>query len=212
MSILKLWPTNVLYEEVASEVTQDFLNELISIGEQYETKYPESHVPALMRNSTESSYNLLDDLSPAYQKYKKMLKQRMVQLAEAEGFIDPENVEFEAVCNLRKFGPGEYAKPHNHRSVDYVAVLFVSVGITDYGQNVHQKMAGNRLHLIDPAPMRHRYLNHKMLHAIRPIPGTFVIHPSSLFHTTELNLSDRDLVALVTNVKVVDSVRNYSKL
>ena len=42
--------------------------------------------------------------------------------------------------------------------------------------------------------------------------SSIVIHPASLFHITELNLSNSDLIALVTNNKVVDSVRNYEKL
>jgi hypothetical protein len=213
-SITPLWPTNLLYETVAPETSSEFLNDLISVGNTYEQDkvYKDAHVPALMRNTPEASYNLLQNEHPSAQLFKSMLKDRMKQMAEAEGFLNPESVQFEAVCNMRRFGPNEYAKPHNHRSVDYVAVYFLSVGITDKGQNIHQGMAGNRLHLIDPMPMRNRYLNHKMLEAICPVPGTFVIHPAGVFHTTELNLSDQDLIALVTNVKVVDNVRNYEKL
>lgn len=212
MSIKQLWPTNVFHEHVAPETTTQFLKSLVDIGNEYEQKFPQAHVPAMMRNTQEVSYNLLQDKSPEYQKFKGMLKSKMYTLAKAEGFLNPNEIEFEAVCNMRRFGPNEYAKPHNHRSVDYVAIYFISLDITDNGSNIHQKMAGSRLHLIDPMPMRHRYLNHNMLSAISPVPGTFVIHPASVFHTTELNLSDIDLIALVTNIKVVDSVRNYEKL
>jgi Putative 2OG-Fe(II) oxygenase len=210
--IKTLWSTNVLHEYRASEATDDFLQDIIAIGNEYEMKHPEAHVPVAMRKLPEVSYNLLADDRPSCQLFKSMLKQRMIEIASAEGFHNPENVRFEAVTNMRRFGPNEYAKPHNHRSVDYVAVLFLQVGVTDDGTNVHQKMAGNRLHLIDPMPMRNRWLNHNMLHAISPKPGTFVIHPAGLFHTTELNLSDIDLIALVTNVKVIDDVRNYVEL
>ena len=211
-NIKTLWPTNIFYEYCSPETTQQFLNELISAGNKYEQTYPEAHVPAKMRSSQEVSYNLLAEDNPACQMFKSMLKSRMAIIAEAEGFLNANEVEFEAVTNMRRFGPNEYAKPHNHRSVDYVAVYFLSVGLTDTGQDIHQKMAGNRLHIIDPMPMRNRLLNHNMLHAIKPVAGTFVIHPASVFHTTELNLSDEDLIAYVTNVKVVESVRNYVKL
>jgi len=210
--IKSLWSTNVLHDHRAIEVTDEVLQDLIAIGNEYEKDHPETHVPAAMRNSAETSYNLLADNRPSCQLYKLMLKQRMIELAKAEGFHDPENIRFEAVTNMRRFGPMEYAKPHNHRSVDYVAVLFLQVGITDYSIDVHQKMAGNRLHLLDPMPMRNRWLNHNMLHPISPKPGSFIIHPASLFHTTELNLSDIDLIALVSNIKIVDNVRNYVEL
>ena len=110
------------------------------------------------------------------------------------------------------FGPNEYSKPHNHRSVDYVAVLFLQVETPGGFSQVYQTMAGNRLHLIDPIPMRHRWLNHNMIHAISPKPGMFIIHSGSIVHTTELNTSDKDLIALVTNIKIVDDVRNYVEL
>ena len=210
--IKNLWATNVLQEHRAIEVTEDFCKEMIAIGTEYEATHPEAHVPVAMRTLPEVSYNLLADERPVCQQFKSMLKQRMIELARAEDFHEPEKIRFEAVTNMRRFGPMEYAKPHNHRSIDYVAVLFLQVGITDDGSNVHQKMAGNRLHMIDPMPMRHRWLNHNMLHVIRPNIGTFVIHPSSIYHTTELNLSDIDLIALVTNIKIIDDVRNYVEL
>jgi|GEM_PF-3784325 hypothetical protein len=209
MTVKALWPTNILTDQISGD---QFLNQLIEIGSEYEAQNPEAHVPYAMRKNKETSYNLLADERQPCQIFKTILKQRMIELATAEGFNEPEKVKFEAVTNMRRFGPQEYAKPHNHRSVDYVAVLFLQVGVTDDSSNVHQKMAGNRLHMIDPMPMRHRYLNHNMLSAIRPLPGTFVIHPASVFHTTELNLADIDLIALVTNIKVIDDVRNYVEL
>lgn len=212
-SIISLWPTNVLLEQVAPEVTPEFLKDIAEIGEEYEAQHPEAHVPYYMRKSREAAYNLLADPRPACQLFKSMLKSRMSQIAAAEGFINPNEVEFEAITSLRKFGPGEYAKPHNHRSVDYVAVLWVSMEVTDFpNNNTHQKPAGNRLHISDPIAARSRLLNHNMLFPISPVPGTFVVHPASLFHTSEINLGKVDTVALVTNIKVVESVRNYVTL
>lgn len=212
-NILQLWPTNVLYEPVAAEATSEFLADIFAIGEEYELQHPEAHVPVAMRKSKETVYNLIADPRPAAQLFKSMLKDRMIQMAYAEGFYDPEAVEFEAVASLRKFGPGEYAKPHNHRSVDYVAVLWISLEDTDPpNNNTHQQMAGNRFHMIDPMPARSRFLNHKMLFPISPRPGTFLIHPASTFHTTEANLGSVDTVALATNIKIVDPARNYIKL
>jgi len=210
-NIVSLWPTNVLYEAQAPEATQEFLSEILAIGEEYEAAHPEAHVPAAMRTNKENVYNLLADPRPACQLFKQMLKSRMLDLARAEGFLN--SVAFEAVTSLRKFAPGEYAKPHNHRSVDYVAVLWIALEDTDPpNNNTHQRMTGNRLHLIDPMPSRSRFLNHTMLFPISPRAGTLLIHPASTFHTTEANLGSVDTIALATNIKVVDPARNYVTL
>jgi|APFre7841882654_1041346.scaffolds.fasta_scaffold13756_6 hypothetical protein len=213
MSLLKLWATNIIYEPIAPEVTQEFLTDLINIGFEYEASRPEAHVPVAMRKSPEVSYNLLLDDRESCQKFKQMLKSRMIEMAKAENFYDPENVEFEATTALRKFGPGEFAKTHVHRSVDYVAVLWCHIDVTDFpGNNTHQKPAGSRLHIIDPIAMRSRFLNHSVMHEVSPVPGTFLIHPSYLFHTSEINLGRVDTIALVTNIKVKETVRNYATL
>lgn len=212
-NIVKVWPTNILVEQRVPEVTDEFLKEMIAIGDEYEALHPEAHVPYYMRKSKEVAYNLLEDKRDVCQIFKQILKSRMVNLAMAEGFTDPAGVQFEAVSSMRRFGPGEYAKPHNHRSVDYVAVLWLDLEITDFpNNNTHQKPAGNRLHLIDPIAARSRLLNHGMLYPISPEPGTLVIHPASTFHTSEINLGSVDTIALATNIKVVESVRNYVTL
>lgn len=212
-NILQLWPTNIIYESVAPEVTDQFLTDIFAIGEEYEAQHPEAHVPVAMRKNKENVYNLLADPRPAPQLFKQILKDRMIQLARAEGFYNSDEVKFEAVTSLRKFGPGEYAKPHNHRSVDYVAVLWISLEDTDPpNNNTHQKMTGNRFHMIDPISSRSRFLNHTMLFPVSPRPGTLLIHPASTFHTTEANLGSIDTVALATNIKVIDPARNYVAL
>ena len=210
MSIRTLWPTNIFVQFDA--LSPNDLRELEAIGAEYDQDHPEAHVPALMRSRPETSYNLLTDERECCERFRGLLTASLRELAAAEGFLEPQTIEFEAVTNLRRFGPMEYAKPHNHRNSEYVAVLFLSLKMTDTGENLHQKIAGNRLHMIDPMPMRSRFLNHNMLHAIAPLPGMLVIHPASIFHTTEPNLSDLDLVALVTNVRVVDPVRGYVRL
>jgi hypothetical protein len=199
--------------QFAGGITNSSSTDMLSEGKEYEDQHPEAHVPYHMRTMQETAYNLLADPRESCQIFKRMLKTRMVQLAHAEGFAEPETVQFEAITSLRKFGPGEYAKPHNHRSVDYVSVLWLSLEITDYpNYNTHQQMAGNRLHLIDPIAARSRLLNHSMLKTMSPIPGTLIIHPASVFHTSELNLGTIDTIALVTNIKVVDVVRHYVTL
>lgn len=211
-NLVSMWATNILVEK-PEEVTDQFITDMIAIGEEYEAKNPEAHVPFYMRKAKEVAYNLLADDRPSCQVYKNILKTRMIQMAHTEGFTEPDKVEFEAITSLRKFGPGEYAKPHNHRSVDYVAVLWLDLEVTDFSNNnTHQKMAGNRFHMIDPISNRSRLLNHNMLLPVSPVPGLFMLHPASLFHTTEANLGSKDTVALVTNIKVVESVRNYVKL
>lgn len=212
-NIASIWPTNILVEQKAVEITDQFIKDMLAIGEEYESQHPEAHVPYYMRKSKEVAYNLLADPREPCQLFKRILKDRMVQLAKAEGYNNPEEVQFEAVSSMRIFGPGEYAKPHNHRSVDYVAVLWLSLEVTDFpNNNTHQKPAGNRLHLIDPMPARSRLLNHSMLFPVSPIPGTLTIHPASVFHTSEINLGSVDTVALATNIKVVETVRNYITL
>ena len=210
MSIRSLWATNVFVKTDA--LPKEDLEALEAVGAEYDNQHPEAHVPALMRSKPETSYNLLSDERSCCIRFRDLIDTSLRELAAAEGFLEPQTIEFEAVTNLRKFGPMEYAKPHNHRNSEYVAVLFLSLEMTDTGENCHQKMAGNRLHLIDPMPMRSRFLNHNMLHVLSPVPGMLIIHPASVFHTTELNFSGTDLVALVTNIRVADPVRNYVRL
>ena len=210
MTALSLWPTNLWSENLTGQLSEWGIRQLIAIGDEYERAHPEAHVPAAMRLGPEESYNILLDPRPEPVLFKSILSDRMAQLATIEGFLSPP--QFEAVTTLRRFGPGEYAKPHNHRSVDYVAVLWLSLAITDDRGHKHQLPAGNRLHLIDPIAARSRLLNHEMLHAIRPVPGLFVIHPAHIFHTSEINLGAEDTVALVTNIRVTDPTRIYAAL
>jgi hypothetical protein len=210
--IKKLWSINLFETNLITEYGESFLKKIIEIGTEYEKKYPEAHVPHIMKTGKGANYNLLNDTSEEIQKYKKILKQYMHQMAEAEGFHDFENLKFVASTTIRRFRKNEYSKPHNHRDVDYVSVLFLQVGVTDSGEDIHQTMAGNRVHLIDPIMMKNKKLNHDMLKVVSPVEGTFFIHPSHIFHTTELNLSDTDLIALVTNIKVVDEHSEYLEL
>jgi hypothetical protein len=210
MSVLTLWPTNIWVENLTGALSPQTIEGLISIGDEYEATHPHAHKPAAMRPGPEVSYNLLKDDRANAVAFKAILSDRMRRLAKAEGFT--EDIDYEAVCALRRFGPGEYAKPHNHRSVDYVAVLWLALVQTDDGSDRHQQPAGNRLHLIDPIAARSRFLNHTMLHAIRPMPGLLVIHPAHIFHTSEVNLGARDTVALVTNIRVIDPARHYIQL
>jgi hypothetical protein len=210
MNALTLWPTNIWSENLTSLLSPQTIEQLISIGDEYEAAHPHAHKPVAMRHGPEVSYNLLTDNRIEATRFKEILGDRMKRLAKAEGFL--EDIGFEAVCTLRRFGPGEYAKPHNHRSVDYVAVLWLDLEQTDDRSDRHQKPAGNRLHLIDPIAARSRFLNHTMLHAIRPVPGLLIIHPAHIFHTSEVNLGDHDTVALVTNIRVIDPARHYIQL
>ncbi|MFN4282443.1 MAG: hypothetical protein ACK4NA_07370 [Alphaproteobacteria bacterium] len=210
MTALALWPTNIWSENLLAQIGTDGLDALVAIGDEYERAHPEAHVPAAMRHGPEVTYNLLLDARPEPAAFKAILADRMRQLAVNEGFL--EIPPFEAVCTLRRFGPGEYAKPHNHRSVDYVAVLWLALEVTDDRRDRHQTPAGSRLHLIDPIAARSRFMNHTMLRAIRPVPGLFVIHPAHIFHTSEVNLGAEDTVALVTNIRVVDPTRIYAPL
>ena len=210
--IKKLWPVHFLHEEILPEVPPNFIKNLISIGEEYETNYPQAHYPTAIRQGPETSYNLIKDPRPEPQLLKHILRTRMIEVAMAEGFFEPEKVKFEAVTTLRKFMPNQYAKPHCHRSVDYVAVLFGNVKSVPRPKTAHQNMSGERLQLIDPMPSRNRLLNHKILYEMRPNTGTFVIHPASIFHTTELNLTDEPLIAFVSNIRVVEPVREYEEL
>lgn len=210
MSLVTLWPTNIWAENLTGVLSPQDFEGLISIGDEYEAAHPDAHKPLAMRGGPEVSYNLLKDDRAEAVAFKTILSDRMRRLAKAEGFT--EDTDYEAVCALRRFGPGEYAKPHNHRSVDYVAVLWLSLEQTDDRGDSHQLPAGNRLHLIDPIAARSRFLNHSMLHAIRPLPGLLVIHPAHIFHTSEVNLGNRDTIALVSNIRVIDPVRYYIQL
>lgn len=208
--IHKLWPTNIWHEDASNIFGSRDFEELIEAGNSFEQQFPSAHVPAAMRNAYEHTYNLLSHESYSVQKFKRFLGKRMVEFAKEEGFL--ETPKFEAMGTMRKFAPGDQIKPHNHRSVDYIAVMWVQVDVTDTGEDTHQKVAGNRLQIIDPIAMRSRLLNHAMLKELAPKPGTFVIHPAHLFHTAEVNIGSYDTIALVNNIRIVETVREYVKL
>ena len=208
---IKLWPVNVCIEHTLNTIfTAEELLKIIEIGESYEQAYPLAHVPAKIRNEEEQFYNLLENDSPIITKYKSFLKEKLEHFAKDEGYL--ELPSFEVASSIRKFTPGDQVKPHTHRSVDYVSVLWLSLEVTDSGKDTYQKIAGNRFQIMDPVPLRNRLLNHNMLCEIAPKQGTFVIHPSHLFHTTEPNLGSEETIALVTNIKVTETVRTYTKL
>ncbi len=210
MSVTSLWPVNIWQANVADRFTPTEIQELLEIGDRLEKAHPTAHVPVMMRKGPEQSYNLLQYDSPAVFKFRDILKSALTDMAAAEGYV--ETPQFEAITTLRRFASGEGARPHAHRSVDYVAAFWLDLDITDDGSNVHQKTAGNRMLLIDPMSNRSRFLNHKMLHHLRVAPGLLLIHPAHLFHTTEMNLGVKDTSILVTNIRLVDSVREYFPL
>jgi hypothetical protein len=210
VTVHSLWPTNILIKEDCLEFDDEFIKEIIGIGDEYEANDPLNHLPYYKRKAPGYvEYNLINDPRPSCQTYKRILKEHVIELCKAEGFKNPEEIEFDATTTIRKFSNLDYAKPHNHRDSDYVAALWLSMKVTDTGEDLYQKAAGNQLHIMDPVAFRNRLLSNKLRYVIRPKPKMHVIHPAGLIHSSEVNLTNEDTVVLVTNIRILDSFRSH---
>jgi hypothetical protein len=198
MSLMQLWPTNVWAEYVG--IDDDAHNTLHEAVKPYIDKF--NGTPEIFDSSLKIP-NIFADESPVIQEFRGFIRHRMEMFLEAEGFIKPQELSMEAVCFARRFKYGDRARPHTHRSVDYVGVYYLDLDVVDDGADTSDHDDG-RLLLIDPIAQRSRGLNHSMCHQLIPVPKLLVIHPAYVFHESEMykGVKDRDL--LVINIKVLD--------
>lgn len=196
--IYQAWAVNFLVEEdfLTYEDNQELLEAVI----------PEIHkfdgVPEIFNKDIKIPNLFLED-KPIIQKFKAMIKNRLYQMLEAEAFIDPNSLEIQINAFPRRFVKGMRARPHTHRGIDYTCVYYIDLDVTDEGKNTCDNDDG-RLLLIDPIAQRSRGLNHNMLIQLMPKPRLLVMHPSYIFHESEMYKGDKDRILIVMNAKIKD--------
>lgn len=196
--IEQLWPTNVLIEHV--EINDETHNALHGAVKPYIDQF--NGTPEIFDSSIRIP-NIFADETPVIQGFKEFFRDRLNSLLVAENFIKPEELEVEAVCFARRFYTGDRARPHTHRSIDYVGVYYLDLDVVDSGEDTSDHDDG-RFIMIDPIAQRSRGLNHSMCHQLTPVPKLLVIHPAYLFHESEQYKGAKDRDLLVINARVLD--------
>lgn len=194
----QLWPVNVWVENVdcSDGENQNLLNAVTPHIDKY------NGVPEIF-NKTVQIPNLFLENDTSIQDLRALFKDRLRCLMSAEGFLDVESVDVEVNAFPRRFLKGDRARPHTHRSIDYVGVYYIDLDVVDEGGDTNDRDDG-RLLLIDPIAQRSRGLNHNMLVQIVPRPKLLVIHPAYLFHESEMYKGDRERILIVMNARVRD--------
>jgi hypothetical protein len=196
--IYKEWPVNLLIEEdfLTDEDNHELLKAVLPEIDKFDG------IPEIFNKDIKIPNLFLED-KPIIQKFKTMVKNRLYQMLHAEGFIDPDSLEIQVNAFPRRFTKGMRARPHTHRGIDYTSVYYLDLEVTDKGNDTCDSDDG-RLLLLDPIAQRSRGLNHNMLVSLIPKPRLFVMHPSYVFHESEMYKGNKDRILIVINAKVKD--------
>jgi len=196
--IYKEWPVNLLIEEdfLTNEDNHELLKAVLPEIDKFDG------IPEIFNKDIKIP-NLFLEGKPIIQKFKTMVKNRLYQMLHAEGFIDPDSLEIQVNAFPRRFTKGMRARPHTHRGIDYTSVYYLDLEVTDKGNDTCDSDDG-RLLLLDPIAQRSRGLNHNMLVSLIPKPRLFVMHPSYVFHESEMYKGNKDRILIVINAKVKD--------
>jgi hypothetical protein len=200
----RLWPTNIWVEPnfLSDEKLKAFHQTVLPHIEKY------NGVPEIF-NKDITIPNLFLESDEPIQHFRQLVKTRLYEFLEIEGFINPEELDIEINVFPRKFVYGDRARPHTHRGIDYVGVFYVDLDVVDSDENTCDRDDG-RLLLIDPIAQRSRGLNHQMLFQLKPIPNLFIIHPAYMFHESEMYKGNKDLILIVINARIKDRQQSNS--
>ncbi len=200
----QLWPTNIWTEHnfLPKELLESFHAAILPHIDRY------NGVPEVFDQSI-TIPNLFLETDDSIQYFRQLVKQRLYQFLEVEGFIKPDELEIEINVFPRRFVYGDRARPHTHRGIDYVGVFYVDLDVVDSNDNTCDRDDG-RLLMIDPIAQRSRGLNHNMLFQLQPVPNLFVIHPAYMFHESEMYKGDKDRILVVLNARVKDRQQSGS--
>ena len=141
--------------------------------------------------------------TPIIKLFREKIKVKLYEMLHAEKFIDPDELEIQVTAFPRRFVKGNRARPHTHRGIDYTGVYYVDLDNVETNDATCDNDDGRFL-LIDPIAQRSRGLNHDMLIQLQPKPKMLTIHPSYLFHESEMYKGKRDRIFIVINAKVKD--------
>lgn len=209
MEIRQLWPVNILVDNLNKIISENDREKLKITCKKYIDQNP--YLPEIMAPD-QPMYNLIPDPCPVVQTLRQEIFKRMKILLKIEQHLDPENVPIETFMFARSFNKFERAKPHCHRGVDYVAVYYIDMDITDDNSVTYQEETGGRLLLIDPISQRSRSLNHLMIHQISPVPGDLIIHPAYLFHESEIYKGNNERILIAANMRLYEKIQEPNLL
>ena len=134
----QLWPVNTFIGDISNKFDEEDRKGLIETGKKYVEKYPHTF-DVLDPKITLPAYNLFNDPCKYVQKYKKILLEKVLNLARLEEHPYIDDVEVEAILLARRFsGNGSGQTPHYHRGVDYTSIFYADLDNinTEFIQNV----------------------------------------------------------------------------
>jgi len=202
------WPVNIIIEDV--NITDEDNQELIRIGIEHSKEF--KHVPDIL-DPNRKGYNLLDVEHPVIDKFKAYIKSRVRMMMHAEGFIDPEKYEIEALVVARQHEHGDRSKTHNHRGCDYVGVYYADLDVVNEpGDNFKQPKG--RFIFTDPITQRSRALNHTQNVDIVVRPKFMIMHPAYLYHFSEPYLGQKTRYFFTIVVRIAEPIQHpfYKKI
>jgi len=200
----QFWPTNIWIERdfLSAEDHKNLHTAILPQIDRY------NGVPEIF-NADITIPNLFNEQDASIQKFRALVKQRLYNFLQTEGFIKPEELDIEINVFPRRFNYGDRARPHTHRGIDYVGVFYVDLDVMDNGEATCDRDNGRFL-LIDPIAQRSRGLNHNMLVQLIPAPNLFIIHPAYIFHESEMYKGQKDRILIVMNARIKDRQQSNS--
>jgi hypothetical protein len=203
------WPVNIFMENV--DISDEENQELIRIGIEHSKEF--KHIPDIL-DPNRKGYNLLEVDHPVIHKFREYIKSRTLMMMHAEGFINPEKYEIEAVAAARQHEHGDRSKTHNHRGCDYVGVYYADLDVVNTPGEDNFRQPKGRLILTDPISQRSRALNHTMCLDLVPTPKFFIMHPAYLFHQSEPYLGQKTRYFFTVVIRIAEPIQHpfYKKI
>lgn len=195
------WAVNVLNEIV--DISDEDNQELIRLGIEHSKDF--KHVPDIL-DPNRKGYNLLNVDHPVIHKFAEFIKSRTLMMMRAEGFINPEKYDIEAVAAARQHEHGDRTKTHNHRGCDYVAVYYADLDVVDDGKHNFKQPKG-RFIFTDPITQRSRALNHTQNVDVVVHPKMFIMHPAYLYHHSEPYLGQKTRYFFTIVIRIAEPIQ-----
>lgn len=212
MTYQQLWPVNTFIGNISNEFDEEDRIGLIKTGKKYVEKYPHTF-DILDPRITLPGYNLFNDPCKYVQKYKKILLEKVLNLARLEEHPYIDDLEVEAVLLARRFPSGSRQTPHYHRGVDYTSIFYADLDSIE-PKNTFDSSGNGDLYLLDPVSNRPFAFLHSVVKRIPVYPGLLVVHPSNIAHSTDVYYGEKEKCLFVSNIRLIEKRYgpHYSKI
>jgi hypothetical protein len=202
MTYQQLWPVNTFIGDISNEFNEEDRKGLIETGKKYVEKYPHTF-DILDPKISLPGYNMFNDPCRYVQKYKKILLEKVLNLARLEEHPYIDDVEVEAVLLARRFPSGSRQTPHYHRGVDYTSVFYADLDSIK-PQNTFDSPGNGDLYLVDPESNRPFAFLHSVVKRIPVYPGLLIVHPASIAHSTDPYYGEKEKCLFVSNLRLIE--------